>query len=77
MGAEMLTDGDTITVGSVVYTWVAADRNWVTPPPGSAALDGVSYAQELVTPAVRPLPAAASAVQTGDSDDTGQTVADD
>lgn len=50
----MLTAGDTITVGDVVYTWDDSLKAWTTPDP-LQPVDGVSYAQELVTPAIRPV----------------------
>ena len=50
----MLTNGDTITVGDVVYTWDASLKQWTTPDP-LAPGESVSYAQELVTPAIRPV----------------------
>ncbi|HMF67109.1 MAG TPA: hypothetical protein VK602_05820 [Phyllobacterium sp.] len=49
----MLTNGDTITVGDIVYTWEAATATWVTPD--AAQPTTVTYQQELVTPAIRPV----------------------
>jgi len=54
MGAAMLTNGDTITVGEVVYTWNQSMKAWTTPDP-LLPDEGISYAQELITPAIRPV----------------------
>lgn len=54
MGAAMLTNGDTITVGEVVYTWNQSANAWTTPDP-LMPVEGISYAQELITPAIRPV----------------------
>lgn len=50
----MLTNGDTITVGEVVYTWNDALKVWETPQPPAPG-STVFYYQELVTPAIRPV----------------------
>lgn len=50
----MLTNGDTITVGDVVYTWDDMQKAWITPAPPIPAED-VIYQQELITPAIRPI----------------------